>query len=59
MTGEHLKTAADVASVGTVVATLAGWLPSVAALLTIIWTAIRIIESETVRGLVQRLRGRS
>lgn len=44
----------DVASVGTLLATLASWLPSMAAILTIIWTAIRIWETKTVRGWLGR-----
>lgn len=55
---EHLPEGAkhllDVASVGTLLATLASWLPSIAALLTIIWTAIRIVETKTVRGWLGR-----
>lgn len=56
MDENHLKSAIDGVSIGTVVATLAGWLPSVAALLTIVWTALRIWESRTVQGWVARLR---
>jgi hypothetical protein len=52
---EQLKQVGDVVSVGTVVATIAGWLPAVAALVTIIWTGIRIIETDTVRKLLKRL----
>lgn len=39
-----VKNLADFAAIGTTVGTLAGWLPNVAALFTIIWTGIRIIE---------------
>lgn len=46
---EHVKQLGDVISIGTVVGTFAGYLPAVAALLTIIWTAIRIYESHTVQ----------
>jgi hypothetical protein len=49
MNDEHFKTALDVGSVGTVIATIAGWLPAVAALFTIVWTAIRIFETKTVQ----------
>jgi hypothetical protein len=48
---ESTKHAVDAVSVVTVVATLAQWLPAVAALFTIIWTGIRIIETDTVRSL--------
>mgnify|MGYP006976787098 CR=1 FL=1 len=51
---EHLKTAADVGSVGTVLATLAGWLPEAAAFVSLVWGLIRIWETETVRRLTGR-----
>lgn len=51
---ESVKHGADVLSVGVVLATLAEWLPSIAALFTLIWTLIRIWETETVRGLTGR-----
>ena len=47
----------DVASFGVVLGTLAGALPSIAALFTIIWTAIRIYESATVQGWLKRRKG--
>lgn len=47
---ETTKTAMDGVSVATVVGTLAGILPAIAALLTIFWTGIRIFETDTVRG---------
>lgn len=49
MTDEHVKTAIDIGSAGTALATLAGWLPAIAALFTIVWTAIRIFETKTVQ----------
>jgi hypothetical protein len=55
MQQEQLKHIGDALSVGTVLATIAGWLPAVAALVTIIWTGIRIIETETMRKLIKRL----
>jgi chromate transport protein ChrA len=55
MNDHPIKVALDTASVGALIATLAGWLPSVAALFTIIWTAVRIWETETVRKLTGRL----
>ena len=48
------KTAADALSVVTVVGTIIEVLPAVAALFTIIWTGIRIWETETVRKLTGR-----
>lgn len=49
---EAAKNVVDALSVGTVVATLAGMLPSIAAIFTIFWTAIRIYETETVKKLL-------
>jgi hypothetical protein len=48
------KTAVDALSVVTVVGTLMEFLPAVAALFTIIWTGIRIWETDTVRSLTGR-----
>lgn len=59
MQQEQLKAVGDALSVGTVVATIAGWLPAIAAVLTIIWTAIRIFETKTVQGWLRRCRERS
>lgn len=56
MSVEHVKTAVDGVSLGTVIATFAGWLPKVAALLTVLWTGIRIYESATVQKLIARFR---
>lgn len=47
---EGTKVIGDAVSVATVVGTLAQWLPSIAALFTIIWTAFRIYETDTVQG---------
>lgn len=41
---DNIKHVADVASAATVVGTLTLWLPPIAALLTIIWTSLRIYE---------------
>ena len=49
---ETAKNVVDALSVGTVVATLAGILPSIAAIFTIVWTSIRIFETETVQKLL-------
>jgi hypothetical protein len=46
---ETVKYVADAASVLTVIGTLSGMLPSVAALFTIVWTSIRILETDTVK----------
>lgn len=46
---ETAKTVVDALSIATVVGTLAEMLPSIAALFTIVWTAIRIWETDTVQ----------
>lgn len=49
---ETTKHVVDAASVVTVVGTITQILPSVAALFTIIWTAIRIWETDTVQTVL-------
>ena len=49
---ETAKTVGDAVSLVTVVGTLADVLPAVAALFTIIWTALRIYETNTVQKLL-------
>jgi chromate transport protein ChrA len=51
---EPIKIAGDILSVTTVVGTLAGILPSIAAVFTIVWTSIRIYETETVQSLLRK-----
>lgn len=51
---EHTKSLVDALSVVTVIGTLIDVLPSIAALFTIIWTGIRIWETDTVRSLFRR-----
>ena len=51
---ELVKTTADALSVVTVVGTLLEMLPSVAAVFTIVWTGIRIWETETVQNMFGR-----
>ena len=49
---EHQETAkhvVDALSLATVVGTLVNILPSIAALFTIVWTSIRIYETDTVQ----------
>ncbi len=56
VTGERLdavvKPALDYLSIGTVLATLVGYLPSIAALVSIVWGCIRIWETDTVQKLL-------
>jgi hypothetical protein len=49
---ETAKTAGDALSIVTVVGTLAEVLPAIAAIFTIIWTALRIYETDTVQKLL-------
>ena len=51
---ELVKHVVDALSVATVVATLVDMLPSIAALFTIVWTGIRIWETDTVQSLFGR-----
>ena len=53
---ESLKPLGDVASFGIVVGALMNWLPALAALLTVVWTALRIYETRTVQNLIHRRR---
>lgn len=46
---EHLKHWADACSITATVATIAGWLPSFAALASLVWTCLRIYETRTVQ----------
>lgn len=52
MNSTHVKTFFDVGSAGTMIGAIAGWLPSISALFTIVWMAIRIYETRTVRRLL-------
>lgn len=51
---ETTKHAIDAVSVFTVIGTLNDILPPLAALFTIVWTGLRIYESETVQGIIHK-----
>ena len=51
---EGTKHAVDAISVFTVVGTLVEFLPAVAAIFTIVWTGIRIWETDTVKSWTGR-----
>lgn len=51
---ETTKYAIDALSVLTVLGTLVEFLPSIAAVFTIVWTGIRIWETDTLRSLTGR-----
>jgi len=53
---EPSKQAVDALSIVTVLGALAEWLPAIAALFSIIWTAIRIWETQTVKGWVGKFK---
>jgi len=55
---ESAKQVVDTVAVATTVGTLAGFLPALAALLTIIWTALRIWEMDTIQDLFTKRRKR-
>ena len=54
---ETLKHVADAASIVTVIGTLTNVLPHAAALFTIIWTSIRIYETDTVQRWLGKKQG--
>lgn len=51
---ELLKHIADAVSVFALIGSLIKVLPAIAALFTIVWTGIRIYESDTVQSLLNR-----
>jgi hypothetical protein len=51
---EHSKTTADIIAGVVTVGTVLSWLPHIAAVLSIIWTFIRILETSTVQRLLGR-----
>jgi hypothetical protein len=55
---ENVKHVIDGLSVVTVIGALVNVLPSIAALFTIIWTGIRILETDTVQRLLGKKRDR-
>ena len=55
---EGIKAAGDILSIATLLGSLASLLPAVAAILTIIWTVIRIYETETVQRLLGKKDGK-
>ena len=53
---EHAKTMIDIASITTVLGTLWGALPVLAALFSLIWSIIRIYETKTFQGWISRFK---
>ncbi len=56
---EHAKNVVDAVSIATVIGTLAQILPAMAALFSIVWSVIRICETQTVKRLVRKWRSKS
>ena len=54
MRDEAMKATGDVLSISVVVGTLADWLPSVAAIISIVWGVIRIYETDTVQQMLRK-----
>jgi CHASE2 domain-containing sensor protein len=46
---DHIKHVIDAFSVSAVLATLAGWLPVIAAVASLVWSCIRIYETKTIQ----------
>ena len=53
---EHAKAMIDIASITTVLGTLWGALPALAALFSLIWSMIRIYETKTFQGLISKFK---
>lgn len=54
---EHTKHIIDWASIATVLGTLMNFLPTIAAIWSIVWTSIRIYETKTVQDWLKKRRG--
>lgn len=52
----HAKAVIDLSSITVVLATLVEWLPAAAALASLIWSVIRIYETETVQRWIKKCR---
>lgn len=51
---QTMKAILDVASAGTIVASIVGWLPAVAAVMGILWYGIQIWESKTIQSIFRK-----
>ena len=51
---EESKAIIDVLAIGGTVGTVAGILPPLAALITIVWTCLRIWETDTIQNLLNK-----
>lgn len=57
MHDEPLKIAGDVTSVGILVGTLVNYLPTIAAVISIVWGLIRLIETDTFQAALYHVTG--
>lgn len=53
-THEQIKIIGDAGALGVTITTVLGWLPHIAAIASIIWTVIRIYETETVQKWIAK-----
>ena len=58
MQSETVKQTVDALSMVTVVGTLVDLLPALAALFTIVWTAIRIYETKTIQKFIRSFKNK-
>jgi hypothetical protein len=56
MIDQHTKNFIDGLSISGTVAAILGALPAATAVLTFVWTVIRIYETKTVQDLIQRIK---
>lgn len=52
---DHVKAAGDGVSIVASIGALAGWVTPLAALASLIWTCIRIYETRTVQGWLEKI----
>lgn len=57
MHDEPLKVAGDITSVGILVGTLVNYLPTIAAVISIIWGLIRLVETDTFQAMLKTIFG--
>jgi hypothetical protein len=56
---DHAKSIIDLSSITVVLATLVEWLPAAAALASLIWSIIRIYETQTVQRWIENVASNS
>lgn len=56
MTTDVIKTAVDCTSIGATIAVLMNYLPVATAVLTLLWTVLRLYETKTVQDLIARFK---